>query len=70
MGLGPKIGYVIATVKLPLHEGDNYDRDGFWPWFMWEEPAIVDGQMGVSRRECETVEARVELLEESPVAGK
>ena len=56
------IGHVIATVKLPLYEGDRTDMN--WNDFVYEEPGITDyGSLGVCRRDCETLEARVELIE-------
>ena len=44
------IGYVIATVRVPVHEGD---RQAVGEWFEYVEPGVSsDGQLGVIRREC------------------
>lgn len=64
------IGYVIATVKMPLYEGDNYDRT-LWNDFVYEEAALVpdwNGNMtlGVAKPNCKTLEARVEMVETVP----
>lgn len=58
------IGYVIATVRMPLYEGDQYDRES-WDWFIFEEPAIdytAAGGIGVARRDCQTIESHVKLV--------
>jgi hypothetical protein len=55
------IAYLIATVKFPLYEGDKIDRPGGWNDFIYEEPGIAPGgQLATCRRECQTLEARVE----------
>lgn len=51
-----QIGYVEATVRLPIYEGDKTSGD--FPWFEYVEPGITkDGDLGVCRRECVTVKA-------------
>ena len=58
------IAYLIATVRFPLYEGDKIDRAGgsaSWNDFVYEEPGVTrDGQFGTCRRDCETIEARIE----------
>lgn len=54
------IGHVVASVKFPLYEGDKID--GKWTWFEYAEPGVTkSGNLGVCTRQCETLEARVEL---------
>ncbi len=58
------IGYVIATVKMPLYQGDRIEereRAEEWPWFEYREPGINDkGGLAVCRRECETLKVKIE----------
>ena len=56
------IGYVKATVSLPLYQGDKLD--GPWDWFEYAEPGITSHwTIGVCRRECKTLSAKVVLAE-------
>ena len=54
------IGHVVATVTLPLYDGDHLDRSS-WNDFIYEEPGIKDGQLAVCRRDCKTISFSVEL---------
>lgn len=62
------IGYVTATVKFPLYEGDKIaplnPGDKFtsadFPWFEFREPGITpEGVLGVCTRKCETLSVSV-----------
>ena len=54
------IGYVQATVQVPLYEGDNLEGSSDFDWFIYEEPGITpDGQLGVVRRKCNVVTTEV-----------
>lgn len=53
------IGFVEATVRFPLYEGDNTDRNA-WDWFEFREPGITStGEIGVCVRKCEVIKAEV-----------
>ena len=57
-----QVGYLVATVKFPLYEGDKIDRD-YWPDFEYREPGIDErGNLGVCVRTCDTIEAKVEKI--------
>lgn len=61
------IGYVEATVRFPLYEGDDLLSDEF-PWFVYDAPGIApDGYFATCRRECQTVSAKVVKVELSSV---
>lgn len=52
------IGYVEATVRFKLYEGDKYE-DSKFPWFEYAEPGIYGSELACCRRECETVGFKV-----------
>lgn len=54
-----QIGYVEAVVRVPLYEKDVFSEDSKFDWFQYAEPGIEDGRLGVCRRDCKTVSARV-----------
>ena len=61
-----QVGYLVATVKFPLYEGDKIDRD-YWPDFEYREPGIRTNNngtasLGVCVRTCDTIEAKVEKI--------
>lgn len=52
------IGFVEATVRFPLYEGDRTDGD--WDWFEFREPGInKNGELGTCVRKCEVIKAEV-----------
>lgn len=52
------IGYVEATVRFPIYEGDNLESA--WDDFVYDEPGITtDGQLSTCTRQCQTLEAHV-----------
>lgn len=54
------VGYVTATVRMPIYENDNVDRKS-WDWFVFEEPIVNDkGSLVSARRDCETLESKFE----------
>jgi hypothetical protein len=62
------IGFVEATVRFPLYEGDKTTTPGgysmTWDWFEYNEPGITEtGEIGTCRRKCEVLKAEVKRAE-------
>lgn len=53
------IGVVRALVEFPVYEGDKVDRKCGWNDFVYEEPGISNGKLGLCRRECKTISSEV-----------
>ena len=62
------IGYVVATVRVPVYEGD---RREVGQWFEYSEPgATATGQLGTIRRECQLIDQNFAALEPTPAASR
>lgn len=52
------IGYVEATVRIPVYAGD--DLDGSWDWFEYAQPGLTPGgEVGVCKRPVQLIDAKV-----------
>lgn len=57
------IGYVVATVKFPVYEGDDIGEGRTFDWFEYREPSITaNGDIGTCVRKCKVNSAKVDLL--------
>jgi hypothetical protein len=63
------VGYVTATVQIPLYEGDRISADfGLWDWFEFKQPGITEGgEIGVCIRPVKLIQASVTMTEEADV---
>jgi len=56
------IGFVEATVRFPLYEGDQYEGRTF-DFFEYREPGITSkGDIGTCVRKVEVVKSEVKML--------
>lgn len=54
------IGYLEATVRIPLYEGDEFDSKGPGAWWEYQQPGITSaGTLGVCARSVTEVSRRL-----------
>ena len=69
------IGFLEATVRIPIFEGDHYEGNGPGDWWEYAQPGVAKGGvLGTCRRKVTEVSRRLILAdgktEGDPLSGK